>query len=705
MLTLQISSNGSTSEKQNANVKSQDELLPSSDVTSEEISSYDTAPANDSAKDEQKELVASLNNVKIQDEDFVGHTGDQQSGSLTETSANASKEGETNETKNNIEEFVKQDSKDNENSDTYPKEAQAETHAPENEATSKHTTVADEKIDTLTEDQQTTAVESADKVETLDFYDAGPKEEDEVKLYDPSRPITHRIELAIQKFRKNRKFNPIRNQIFSSYLRFGGIDTGQKSFLGNDGEDDPEADADEILTRRSTDFIEDEELEVDFTYIIKVYLSSYLIDKSGYVQMEQFREAPLVINSFLNYLITHDVCPEYIKDMEQALKIVELAKKELPKCKLLAQLAPGKFNKACSLIYGGELHGMFEDPWGGEENVANLIGISLSEGERIVEKVFGKGALKLHWTGNTRKALEVKVIEVEPIQESSAKAADEVVTTESVNKVIEVEPIQESTAKVTDVVVTTESVNTVIEVEPIQESTAKAVDEVVTTESVNMVIEVEPIQESTAKAADEIVTTELVNKVIEVEPTQKSTAKAADEIVTTESINTVVEVEPIQESTAKAADEVVTTESINTVIEVEPIQESTAKAADEVVTTESVNKVIEVEPVQESTAKAADEVVTAESVNTKDASIFKSEKTQFDGDDVTHLRKMIVQPYGNPEEPPFIIHLSPDVAHCPMPGMLITADFHLLSNGRWYWDRVTNVYPSYYLAEEDSDDE
>ncbi|CAJ0912491.1 11227_t:CDS:2 [Entrophospora sp. SA101] len=51
--------------------------------------------------------------------------------------------------------------------------------------------------------------------------------------------------------------------------------------------------------RKSTDFIQDDgdededEIIVDFTYVVKAYLSSYFIDKSGYVQLEQFREAPL----------------------------------------------------------------------------------------------------------------------------------------------------------------------------------------------------------------------------------------------------------------------------------------------------------------------------------------------------------------------------------------------------------------------------
>ncbi|UZO22032.1 uncharacterized protein OCT59_014405 [Rhizophagus irregularis] len=92
--------------------------------------------------------------------------------------------------------------------------------------------------------------------------------------------------------------------------------------------------------------------------------------------MDQFREGPQVVISFLNYLHNHKVCPEYEEDMQMALQIAHKAKEELPNCKAFAQNAPGKLNKACSLLFGGELYGMLDDPWNGEEMVASMIGIS-----------------------------------------------------------------------------------------------------------------------------------------------------------------------------------------------------------------------------------------------------------------------------------------------------------------------------------------
>ncbi|PKY46847.1 hypothetical protein RhiirA4_420934 [Rhizophagus irregularis] len=166
---------------------------------------------------------------------------------------------------------------------------------------------------------------------------------------------------------------PLRpNQVFNSYLRFGGISTDPKSFLGQDGLDNADANAEEIAARRVTDYIDDEADDM------KLF-------KSGYVQMDQFREGPQVVISFLNYLHNHKVCPEYEEDMQMALQIAHKAKEKLPNCKAFAQNAPGKLNKACSLLFRRELYGMLDDPWNGEEMVASMIGISKGKENNSLE--------------------------------------------------------------------------------------------------------------------------------------------------------------------------------------------------------------------------------------------------------------------------------------------------------------------------------
>ncbi|GBB92552.1 hypothetical protein RclHR1_20210004 [Rhizophagus clarus] len=226
--------------------------------------------------------------------------------------------------------------------------------------------------------------------------------------YDPSRPITHRIEMAVKKFRKEHVSEKLRNQLFNSYLTFGGV---------NINKNQAEADGKNIA--------DVEVIEVDFTYTVRVYLSGFLIDKSGYVQMNIFQEAPQVVILFLNYLSENNVCPEYEDDMQEALRIAHRAKYELPNCKELDFNAPGKFNKACSLLFGGELYGSLDDPFDDEEMAASMIGISKEEAIQLVKKVFGVKALTelRQIKEDSRYNLTCEIIDVEPFQTNILNAS------------------------------------------------------------------------------------------------------------------------------------------------------------------------------------------------------------------------------------------------------------------------------------------
>jgi Argonaute siRNA chaperone (ARC) complex subunit Arb1 len=63
-----------------------------------------------------------------------------------------------------------------------------------------------------------------------------------------------------------------------------------------------------------------------------------------------------VIRNFLNYLLHHDVCPEYAGQIEAAKATCNLAEVELWNVHRAAFLLPGSFNKACSTIFGGHFH-------------------------------------------------------------------------------------------------------------------------------------------------------------------------------------------------------------------------------------------------------------------------------------------------------------------------------------------------------------
>lgn len=59
------------------------------------------------------------------------------------------------------------------------------------------------------------------------------------------------------------------------------------------------------------------------------------------------------IRNWLNYLLYHEVVPEYADNIKAAQKYCNLAEKQLLDNQRLLSKAPGDFNKACSFLFGG----------------------------------------------------------------------------------------------------------------------------------------------------------------------------------------------------------------------------------------------------------------------------------------------------------------------------------------------------------------
>lgn len=66
-----------------------------------------------------------------------------------------------------------------------------------------------------------------------------------------------------------------------------------------------------------------------------------------------------IVRNFLNYLLHHDVCPDYRSQVYAARAICDLADKELPKTMNAQSYFPGEFQTACSEIFGGVFHGTY----------------------------------------------------------------------------------------------------------------------------------------------------------------------------------------------------------------------------------------------------------------------------------------------------------------------------------------------------------
>lgn len=67
------------------------------------------------------------------------------------------------------------------------------------------------------------------------------------------------------------------------------------------------------------------------------------------------------IKNFLNYILYHDVCPEYKDNILAARSVCDTATIELWKAHQYSAWAPGNFNMACSTLFGGSYFDSYTD--------------------------------------------------------------------------------------------------------------------------------------------------------------------------------------------------------------------------------------------------------------------------------------------------------------------------------------------------------
>lgn len=78
-----------------------------------------------------------------------------------------------------------------------------------------------------------------------------------------------------------------------------------------------------------------------------------------------------ILRNFYNYLLHHDVCPEYAAQIHAARRICDLAGTDLLNTIRAEALLPGDFNSAVSRLHGGTYAGIFSvgQTWDGAENL------------------------------------------------------------------------------------------------------------------------------------------------------------------------------------------------------------------------------------------------------------------------------------------------------------------------------------------------
>jgi hypothetical protein len=108
----------------------------------------------------------------------------------------------------------------------------------------------------------------------------------------------------------------------------------------------------------------------------------------------QVTECTNILRNFYNYLLYHDVCPEYRDSVLAARKICDLADEELMETYNVLKALPGKFNKACSKLFNGSQAGAEDEDqsWMPEE-IKKFTTSTMSKEE--AKKIFIHGLAQL----------------------------------------------------------------------------------------------------------------------------------------------------------------------------------------------------------------------------------------------------------------------------------------------------------------------
>lgn len=93
-----------------------------------------------------------------------------------------------------------------------------------------------------------------------------------------SREVTfeERIEIATARYRRKRRWNPLRSRVFDSYLALGGIHSGANNFIGTPAVN---SDDDEVETRPKDEAPSGRDLgevDVDFTWVVRAFLYVFM---------------------------------------------------------------------------------------------------------------------------------------------------------------------------------------------------------------------------------------------------------------------------------------------------------------------------------------------------------------------------------------------------------------------------------------------
>ncbi len=117
-----------------------------------------------------------------------------------------------------------------------------------------------------------------------------------------------------------------------------------------------------------------------------------------------------IIRNFLNYILYHNVCPEYNEQVYAARRICDIADKELFAVREASWSLPGPFNVACSTLFGGYYSHLYSgnQEWAqGLDDVTGGVGMSDRAATKIAMAGLGAYANMDLTQAATEKRLKV----------------------------------------------------------------------------------------------------------------------------------------------------------------------------------------------------------------------------------------------------------------------------------------------------------
>ena len=188
-------------------------------------------------------------------------------------------------------------------------------------------------------------------------------EEEREEVYSSDVPFVQRIEECLHRYRNKRRIQTKNAQYFSEFLFLGGIDCQPRQFQGGVESEGTIASEFKAATGLETvhhggggsayynNTLKDAgHWDVDFTGVLAGYLS-ISVPRMTWGNERDVKEAIGVVRNFYNYVLMHDVCPEYKDDIRRALRLCDTGEEEIKLVYLARQRLPGQFSLACQELF------------------------------------------------------------------------------------------------------------------------------------------------------------------------------------------------------------------------------------------------------------------------------------------------------------------------------------------------------------------